>query len=130
MNVKFLCLLTAFLSLIGCQTSEVDGTPLEATRDQRIDNVANEACGRFESCNGYGAGKEYASANSCKQDYKSKMTAAWPVDQCGNEQIDATSYDNCLESIKQVACTGSIWDGIVAVGKCTAKKVCTDAPNP
>ena len=112
----------------GCNSEVADDTPVEATREQRIDNLANEACGRYEACNGYGTDKQYASAEVCKQEYKTKASEAWPIAKCADNQFDNSNYAICVDSVKQVACTGDIWDGITAVGTCTAEAVCTDGP--
>ncbi len=128
MRLTFVALLVVFGGALGCNNEATDDTMVEPTRDQRIDSMANEACARYEACNGYGADKKFASAATCKQEYKTHAAEAWPVAKCSDGKIDNSSYLICVESIKQVACTGDIWDGIVAAGNCTAAKVCTDAP--
>ena len=129
MKIFPLTALAVACAIFGCNTSATDNTPLEASRDQRIQNLAQEACYRYEACNGYGTGKKYLTADACRQDYNTKTAEAWPVDQCSNGRINNNNYSACVESVKQVACTGDVWDLIVAAGKCTSDKVCTDAPH-
>lgn len=126
MRMAFLSLLAILSGIVGCNTSATDNTVLEPTRDQRIDSMASEACSRYEACNGYGSGKKYASSDACKQDYKTKATEAWSVDKCSSGRINNANYLSCVDSVKQVACTGDIWDAIIAAGKCGPDKVCTD----
>lgn len=127
--MKFwLSLTLAVASGCGCNTSNTDNTPLEANRDQRIDALAKAACKRYEACNGYGTGanQKYTSEAICRADYTTKAANAWPIEECGNGRINNANFIACEESTKQVACTGDAWDGLVALGKCTSSKVCTD----
>lgn len=126
MRILFLSMVAIVGCVAGCNTESADNTVLEPTRDERIDSLAGEACSRYEGCNGYGSNKKYVSADACKQDYKSKAAAAWPVEKCANRQINNANYLSCVESVKQVACTGDIWDAIVVAGKCNSDKVCSD----
>lgn len=129
MNLSALAAFAAPWVLCSCNTAATDNTPLEASRDQRIENLAGEACNRYEACNGYGASKKFLSGSACREDHNVKMAQAWPVEACSNGRINNNNYATCVESVKQVACTGDVWDSIVAAGKCTSDKVCTDSPH-
>lgn len=43
MRLTFVTLLVVFGRALGCNTEATDDTPVEPTRDQRIDSMANEA---------------------------------------------------------------------------------------
>ena len=117
--------------LAGCNTTATDNTILEPTRDQRIDSLALATCARYAACNGYGtsAGQKYPDQATCRGDYTTKAAEMWPVATCGSGRINNTAFLQCEESTKQVACTGDAWDGVVALGSCTASRVCTDPPH-
>lgn len=123
---KILPFIAALAFFVGCNSTAADNTALEPTRDQRMDSLASEACGRYDACNGYGASKKFVDAAACKQSYTVKAAEIWPVAACGNGRINNSNYSACVETVKQVACTGDTWDGIVAGGSCSSGKVCTD----
>lgn len=114
----------------GSNTDAADNTDLEPTRDTRIKDLADAACDRYESCNGYGtgSGQTYESESECQADFTSKADTLWPTDKCDRGQINNGAYENCTNAVKGVACSGNILDAISALEDCRSGKVCTDSP--
>jgi hypothetical protein len=123
LSASWLC---GALAACSGNSDAVDNTPLEPSRDTRIESLASTACARYESCTGYGAGKPYATEAACKADFQGKAASLWPDSQCNNGQINNTRFEACVQSAEAVACDGTLVDTVVALSDCNASKVCTD----
>jgi hypothetical protein len=112
----------------GSNTDAADNTDLEPTRETRIQDLAEDACDRYETCTGYGSDKTYSSESECRSDFTSKAGTLWPDDKCNRGQINNARYEQCVSATQNVACSGNIFDAISALDDCKASTVCTDAP--
>jgi hypothetical protein len=127
-TIRALLLCAMSVPVVACSGNNdtVDNTPLEPSRETRIESLASTACDRYASCTGYGADKTYASETDCKADFENKAANLWPASQCDNGQINNDHYETCVSSTENVACDGGLLDTIVALSDCNANKVCTD----
>lgn len=113
----------------GSNTDAADNTDLEPSRETRISDLAEAACDRYESCTGYGSGKQYPSESECRADFTNKAGTLWPSDKCGSGRINNGRYTTCVDAAKNVACGGGVLDVIAALDDCKATTVCTDDPQ-
>lgn len=128
MNVKALFTMSLLCAIPACSgnSDAIDNTPLEPSRDTRIQSLASTACDRYASCTGYGPGKPYVTETDCKTDFQSKASTLWPDSQCNSGQINNDRFEACVQSAEEVACNGTLVDTVVALADCNASKVCTD----
>jgi len=128
MNVTTLFTMSLLCAVPACSGNNdaIDNTPLEPSRDTRIQSLASTACDRYASCTGYGSDKPYATETDCKADFQSKASNLWPDSQCNNGQINNDRFEACVKSAEAVACNGTLVDTVVALSDCNASKVCTD----
>ena len=120
----------------GGNSNAADDTVFEASRQQRIDNLAEAACDRYadtgSGCPGFGADKPYAGEDQCENEFRTNAERLWPVARCNDRQIDNDAYQVCLERSKDYACAqglGRVIDALEALGECSADRVCTDGAN-
>jgi len=109
----------------------VDQTPLEPSRDTRIDSLARDACTAYANCKGYGTatGQSFATEGDCQTAVKSRATALWSDADCGHGQINNDHYETCSNSVKVLVCSDNILQQLATLSDCTAGKVCTDSPQ-
>lgn len=127
-------LLLPTISLLGCSSDAVDDTPLEPSRDTRIQTLAIAACDRYgdtdAGCPGYGSGKKYATTADCQRDFEKVAADLWPDAQCSNGRIDSSAYQQCEDRAKTFACSTGMqnaFDAVAALEECKASKVCSDS---
>ena len=120
----------------GGNSDAADDTVFEASREQRIDNLAEAACDRYadtgNGCPGFGGDRPYADEDQCENEFRDNAEQLWPVARCNDRQIDNDAYQVCLERSKDYACAqglGRVVDALEAVAECSADRVCTDAAD-
>ncbi|HEU4535950.1 MAG TPA: DUF6184 family natural product biosynthesis lipoprotein [Polyangiaceae bacterium] len=118
----------------GCDSDDVeDVVPGSQSREERIRELADTACDRYEDtdagCPGFGSGEgqAYLTEEDCVRDFETKASQLWPVDLCSEEQIDGDRFARCEDSARVVACAGgSMVDSMMALPECQASAVCVD----
>jgi hypothetical protein len=128
--------LAASASFAACSDSTEDAAedivPGSQSRDERIRDLADTACDRYgdtdAGCPGYGTGpgQVYLTEDDCQRDFETRASQLWPVGQCSEERISGDRVDRCEDSVRVVACAGSIMDTMMALPECQASAVCVD----
>ncbi len=134
-NIAFFTCVTA---IAGCSNTATDNSPLEPSRDSRIESLAVAACDRYgdtsSGCPGYGtaSSQKYATRSDCTRDFENRAATLWPDNQCSNGRINSVGYKRCEDRTKTYACstgTENFYDAIAALDECKASAVCTDAAH-
>jgi hypothetical protein len=140
MNLKHLPVLALAASLsifAGCDGDSAedvgeDIVPGSQSREERIRELADAACDRYgdtdAGCPGYGTGQgqTYATEDDCQRDFETRAAQLWPVGSCSEERINGDRVERCRDSVRVVACAGSMMDTMMALPECQASAVCVD----
>lgn len=127
----------ATLAFACTNSTAIDDSPLEPSRDSRIESLASSACARYADtgagCPGYGtgSGQTYATEGDCERAFSDRAADLWPADKCSDGRIDSARYQSCESRAKAFACSSgvtNIFDAIEALDECKASQVCIDAP--
>jgi hypothetical protein len=105
--------------VIGC-SSEADEPP---SRAAAVDSATDTACDWYERCGLIGAGKAYATRDSCDAQTRAQWDSLWSASDCEG-RIDSTQLDACVKAIQATECQSALDAFNTLVSKCPQSKVC------
>ena len=112
-----LALSTAILFATGCG---------EPSRDERVMEISQQGCDRFDSCGEIGSGERYETYSECVSELEGYFYDLWPADACGQGEINDIKYDECVVEAENYPCGSDLADlGAFAI-ECRAGNVCID----
>jgi hypothetical protein len=99
-----------------------------ASQSQARDRATAETCNRYASCEQIGAGKAYATRESCEVDWRAKWESGWPPAECDGK-IDQAQLEICLTAIHATDCNA--FDVLYTIGtKCPKARICSGGSTP
>jgi hypothetical protein len=116
-NILIGTTIAAVLVAVGCG---------EPTRDERVRDISQTGCDRFDACGEIGSGQRYDTYSECVSELEGYFYDLWPADACGQGQINESEFDNCMVEAENFPCNSNILD-LGAFGlECRAGNVCID----
>ncbi len=98
----------------------------EPSREERVQDIAQVGCDRWQECGEIGPGERHESYAECRSSLESTFYDLWPAGQCGNGQINESVYDSCTERANNFPCDAGFFDQVGFAADCGADDVCID----
>lgn len=98
----------------------------EPTRDERVMDISQTGCDRFDSCGEIGSGQRYETYSECVSELESTFYDLWPAEQCEAGQMNDSTYNTCRERAQNFPCDSGILDQLSFANSCGAGDVCID----
>lgn len=122
-------LLLVGLAAAGCgnvTSSGSGGDPHAQVPARQAATMAT--CARYQTCDMIGAGKTYATLDSCQTQIASFWDQTWPPAQC-DSKIDPAQLNVCLAAIAVADCAAAGTNLVSLLVNCPEAKVCDYAAD-
>lgn len=98
----------------------------EPTRDERVMDIAQTGCDRFETCGEIGSDERYDTYAECLSELEGTFYDLWPADSCGQGQINDSEFDRCVDRAANYPCDSNFLDQLSYLNECGSGDVCID----
>jgi hypothetical protein len=98
----------------------------EPTRDDRVMDIAEAGCDRFDACGEIGEGERYSSRSECLSELEGDFYTLWPADTCDAGQINEAKFNSCVVDAQNFPCDSNAFDTGGFALECRAGNVCID----
>jgi hypothetical protein len=105
------------------------GSGSSTSQSEARDRATTVTCDWYAACSNIGAGKMYATRESCEVDVRAKWEAGWPHAACDGKIVQS-QLETCLTAIHSTECANG-FDILNTLGnKCPQAKVCSGGSSP
>lgn len=98
----------------------------EPSREERVQDIAQVGCDRWQECGEIGPGERHESYAECRSSLESTFYDLWPAEQCEAGQMNDSTYNTCRERAQNFPCDSGILDQLSFANSCGAGDVCID----
>lgn len=98
----------------------------EPNRDERVAEIAQTGCDRFDACGEIGSGGRFDTYSECVSDLEGTFYDLWPADECSEGQINENAYETCVDRANNFPCDSNVFDQLSFAASCGEGDVCID----